>query len=65
MIEGIDLIVHRRDAEAIAYLKQAETPDAVDIDAAEALVTRVRETNTLTLAGQRRIAFDAERANGA
>ena len=33
MIEGIDLITHRRDAEAIAYLTQAarETPNAVEI----------------------------------
>ena len=33
MVEGIDLIAHRRDAEAIAFLGQAarETPNAVEI----------------------------------
>jgi len=33
-----------------------------DLDAAEALVARVRETKALNLAGQRAIVFDAERA---
>jgi len=36
-----------------------EAPDTVDLDAAEALVARVRETKTLNLGGRRAIAFDA------
>jgi L-serine dehydratase len=39
-----------------------EKPETVDPDAAEALVSRVRETQALNLAGRRVIAFDAERA---
>jgi len=52
---------HATDKAVILGLG-GETPDTVDLDAAEALVARVRETKALNLAGQRAIVFDAERA---
>jgi L-serine dehydratase len=52
---------HATDKAMILGLS-GETPDAVDLDAAEALVARVRETKALNLAGRRGIAFDAEHA---
>ena len=52
---------HATDKAVILGLS-GETPDTVDLDAAEALVARVRETKTLNLAGRRAIVFDAERA---
>jgi L-serine dehydratase len=52
---------HATDKAVILGLS-GEMPDTVDLDAAEALVARVRETKTLNLAGRRAIAFDAERA---
>ena len=52
---------HATDKAVILGLS-GETPDTVDLDAAEALVARVRETKALNLAGRRAIAFDAERA---
>ena len=52
---------HATDKAVILGLS-GETPDAVDLDAAEALVARVRETKALNLAGRRAIAFDAEHA---
>jgi L-serine dehydratase len=52
---------HATDKAVILGLS-GETPDTVDLDAAEALVARVRETKALNLAGRRIIAFDAERA---
>ena len=52
---------HATDKAVILGLS-GETPEAVDLDAAEALVARVRETKALSLAGRRLIVFDAERA---
>jgi L-serine dehydratase len=52
---------HATDKAVILGLS-GETPETVDLDAAEALVARVRETKALNLAGRRAIAFDAERA---
>ena len=52
---------HATDKAVILGLS-GETPDTVDLDAAEALVARVRETKALNIAGRRAIAFDAERA---
>jgi L-serine dehydratase len=52
---------HATDKAVILGLS-GETPDTVDLDAAEALVARVRETKALNLAGRRAIPFDAERA---
>jgi L-serine dehydratase len=52
---------HATDKAVILGLS-GEMPDTVDLDAAEALVARVRETKALNLAGRRAIAFDAERA---
>ena len=52
---------HATDKAVILGLS-GETPDTVDLDAAEALVMAVRETKALNLAGRRAIAFDAERA---
>ena len=52
---------HATDKAVILGLS-GETPDTVDLDAAEALVMAVRETKVLNLAGRRAIAFDAERA---
>jgi L-serine dehydratase len=52
---------HATDKAVILGLS-GEMPDTVDLDAAEALVARVRETKALNLAGRRPIAFDAERA---
>jgi L-serine dehydratase len=52
---------HATDQAVILGLS-GETPDTVDLDAAEALVARVREAKALNLAGQRAIVFDAERA---
>src|SRR3984957_1648600 len=52
---------HATDKAVILGLS-GETPDNVDIDAAEALVGRVRETKALNLAGRRPIAFNAESA---
>src|SRR4029077_3105515 len=52
---------HATDKAVILGLS-GETPETVDLDAAEALVSRVRETKALNLAGRRVIAFDAERA---
>jgi L-serine dehydratase len=48
---------HATDKAVILGLS-GETPEAVDLDAAEALVARVRETKALNLAGRRVIAFD-------
>src|SRR5277367_5379938 len=52
---------HATDNAVILGLS-GEAPDTVDLDAAEALVARVRETKALNLAGRRAIPFDAERA---
>ncbi|HEY1782624.1 MAG TPA: L-serine ammonia-lyase [Roseiarcus sp.] len=52
---------HATDKAVILGLS-GETPDTVDIDAAEALVAEVRETKALNLVRRRVIAFDAERA---
>ena len=52
---------HATDKAVILGLS-GETPESVDLDAAEALVARVRETKALNLAGRRTIAFDAESA---
>src|ERR1700733_13305559 len=52
---------HATDKAVILGLS-GETPDTVDLDAAEALVARGRETKALNPAGQRAIVFDAERA---
>src|SRR5580693_5327469 len=52
---------HATDKAVIRGLS-GETPDTVDLDAAEVLVAQVRDTKTLNLAGRRAIAFDAERA---
>jgi L-serine dehydratase len=48
---------HATDKAVILGLS-GETPDTVDLDAAEALVARVRETKALNLAGRRAVAFD-------
>jgi L-serine dehydratase len=52
---------HATDKAMILGLS-GETPETVDLDAAEALVARVRETKSLNLAGRRAIPFDPERA---
>jgi L-serine dehydratase len=52
---------HATDKAVILGLS-GESPESVDLDAAEALVARVRETKRLNLAGRRIIAFDAESA---
>src|SRR6202167_3305575 len=52
---------HATDKAVLLGLS-GEMPDTVDLDAAEALVARVRQTKALNLAGRRAIAFDAERA---
>src|SRR5271156_7158319 len=52
---------HATDKAVILGLS-GEAPDTVDLDAAEALVARVREMKALNLAGRRAIPFDAERA---
>ena len=52
---------HATDKAVILGLS-GEKPDTVDLDAAEALVARVRETKALNLAGRRAIPFDPERA---
>src|ERR1700735_2073293 len=52
---------HATDKAVILGLS-GQTPDTVDLDAAEALVMAVRETKALNLAGRRAIGFDAERA---
>jgi L-serine dehydratase len=52
---------HATDKAVILGLG-GEKPETVDPDGAEALVSRVRETKALNLAGRRVIAFDAERA---
>ncbi len=52
---------HATDKAVILGLS-GETPETVDLDAAEALVARVRETKALNLAGRRAIPFHAERA---
>jgi L-serine dehydratase len=49
---------HATDKAVILGLS-GEAPDNVDIDAAETLVARVRETKTLNFAGRRPISFDA------
>ena len=48
---------HATDKAVILGLS-GETPETVDLDAAETLVARVRETKALNLAGRRVIAFD-------
>ena len=48
--------------KAVMLGLSGETPDTVDLDAAEALVARVRETKTLNLGGRRAVPFDAESA---
>ncbi len=48
---------HTTDKAVILGLS-GETPETVDLDAAETLVARVRETKALNLAGRRVIAFD-------
>ena len=50
---------HATDKAVILGLS-GDMPDTVDLDAAEALVARVRETKALSLAGRRPIPFDAE-----
>jgi L-serine dehydratase len=50
---------HATDKAVILGLS-GETPESVDLDAAELLVARVRETKALNLGGGRAIAFDAE-----
>jgi L-serine dehydratase len=52
---------HATDKAVILGLS-GETPDTVDLDAAEALVRQVRETKALNIGGRRIIAFDAESA---
>jgi L-serine dehydratase len=52
---------HATDRAVILGLG-GETPETVDLDAAEALIARVRETKALNLARRRAIAFDPERA---
>ncbi len=52
---------HASDKAVILGLS-GEAPDTVDLDAAEALIARVRETKSLSLNGRRAIAFDAENA---
>jgi L-serine dehydratase len=52
---------HATDKAVILGLS-GETPETVDLDAAEALVARVRETKTLDLVRRRAIPFDPERA---
>jgi len=52
---------HATDKAVILGLS-GETPEFVDLDAAEALVARVRETKTLNLVRRRAIPFDPERA---
>jgi len=52
---------HATDKAVILGLS-GETPETVDLDAAEALVMAVRETKRLNLARRRAIPFDAERA---
>jgi len=52
---------HGSDKAVILGLS-GEKPESVDLDAAEALVARVRETHALNLAGRRAIAFDPEGA---
>jgi L-serine dehydratase len=52
---------HATDKAVILGLS-GEMPETVDLDAAEALVARVRETKTLDLAKRRAIPFDPERA---
>ena len=52
---------HATDKAVILGLS-GETPEAVDPDAAEALVLQVREKKTLILAGRRALPFDAESA---
>jgi L-serine dehydratase len=52
---------HATDKAVILGLS-GEAPETVDLDAAEALVARVRETKTLDLAQRRAIPFDPERA---
>jgi L-serine dehydratase len=52
---------HATDKAVILGLS-GEAPETVDLDAAEALVARVRETKTLNLVERRAIPFDAERA---
>jgi L-serine dehydratase len=52
---------HATDKAVILGLS-GEAPETVDLDAAEALVARVRETKTLNLVRRRAIPFDAERA---
>ena len=52
---------HATDKAVILGLSGFE-PEAVDPDAADALVAEVRETRRLPLAGRRRIAFDPETA---
>jgi L-serine dehydratase len=52
---------HATDKAVILGLS-GEMPETVDLDAAEALVARVRETKTLNLVRRRAIPFDPERA---
>jgi L-serine dehydratase len=52
---------HATDKAVILGLS-GEAPETVDLDAAEALVARVRETKTLDLVRRRAIPFDTERA---
>jgi L-serine dehydratase len=52
---------HATDKAVILGLS-GEAPETVDLDAAEALVARVRETKTLDLVRRRAIPFDPERA---
>ena len=52
---------HATDRAVILGLS-GEAPDTVDLDAAEALVARARETKTLNLVRRRAVPFDAERA---
>jgi L-serine dehydratase len=52
---------HATDKAVILGLS-GEMPETVDLDAAEALVARVRETKTLDLVRRRAIPFDPERA---
>jgi len=52
---------HATDKAVILGLS-GETPETVDLDAAQALVMAVRETKRLNLARRRAIPFDAERA---
>jgi L-serine dehydratase len=52
---------HATDKAVILGLS-GEAPETVDLDEAEALIARVRETKALNLAGRRRVAFDAESA---